>query len=60
MLTHPHGFNRCVWLDHFAAFPALDGRPYIAAIPQTPDWPSLVMVEADGEVWFWDGYLLEG
>ena len=60
MLTAPHGFNRTVWIDAFAAFPAPDGRPYVAHIPRTPDWPSLAVVEGDGEVWFWDGYLLEG
>ena len=60
MLVFPHGFERCVWLDTCAAFPALDGRPYVQSIPNAPDWPSLVVVEADGSVWFWDGYLLEG
>ena len=60
MLVHPHGFNRCVYLDQFAAFPCLDGRPYISAVPQSPDWPSLVIVEDDGSVWFWDGYFMGG
>ena len=51
VLAEPHGFYRTVWLDGWAF--SLTGRTQ-------PGFPSLLIVEGDGEVWAWDGWLLEG
>lgn len=50
VLAKPNGFHRTVWLDGWASTYAGSHAGF----------PSLLIVEGDGEVWMWDGYLMEG